>query len=396
MTAALRSCAPRRAAHARAVRRRLRRAAVAPRVQCRAEIAGSWSRHRANVSWRSCCCSSTASRRAPGSTSSRAARSMRASCAACRSGSPRIQAQAERHASTRTGARRALQRGRARACRATARLVATSPGPHASPRRCPQTARTKRARTDAAMRLPTRATEAFATAICRAGALWPVAREVIHVAAGQRCAASTWLGDASRRAHLVDHAGCSGAHSIAHPQRRPAIGRIAIDVTAGRGRAFRAWRGAARRGEQTLEIVTDVIHADARTRPAARSVRSVLGGEATGTYLGKVAVARERRSTDAGAVGARDAARPHRDRQRQARARNLRRRREVRARRDGRRARRERVVLPAIARACRLPRPRRCCCRRSSPTPFVGADRRRDATRGVEAALAGRAGARLL
>jgi Fe-S cluster assembly protein SufD len=50
-------------------------------------------------------------------------------------------------------------------------------------------------------------------------------------------------------------------------------------------------------GEQTLEIVTAITHAE----PGATSrqtVRSVLAGQATGTYLGKVAVARDAQKTD--------------------------------------------------------------------------------------------------
>lgn len=51
-------------------------------------------------------------------------------------------------------------------------------------------------------------------------------------------------------------------------------------------------------GTQTLEIVTDVHHA----HPDATSnqvVRSVLGGTATGSFLGKVRVARDAQRTDA-------------------------------------------------------------------------------------------------
>src|SRR3546814_13009650 len=50
-------------------------------------------------------------------------------------------------------------------------------------------------------------------------------------------------------------------------------------------------------GTQNLEIITTVTHAE----PGATSrqiVRSVLGGTATGTYLGKVAVARDAQRTD--------------------------------------------------------------------------------------------------
>ena len=53
-----------------------------------------------------------------------------------------------------------------------------------------------------------------------------------------------------------------------------------------------------RRRRPTLEIVTTVRHLapDATSR---QMVRSVLGGKATGTYLGKVAVARGAQQTDA-------------------------------------------------------------------------------------------------
>ena len=44
-------------------------------------------------------------------------------------------------------------------------------------------------------------------------------------------------------------------------------------------------------GEQTLEIVTEVSH-EAPDATSRQIVRSVLAGNATGTYLGRVAVAR--------------------------------------------------------------------------------------------------------
>lgn len=76
-----------------------------------------------------------------------------------------------------------------------------------------------------------------------------------------------------------------------------AYGRIELNVTLHEGADFHL--GAAQIGgaEQTLEIITTVTHAE----PGATSrqmVRSVLGGTATGTYLGKVAVARDAQQTD--------------------------------------------------------------------------------------------------
>ena len=76
------------------------------------------------------------------------------------------------------------------------------------------------------------------------------------------------------------------------------FGRVELNVTLHDGAHFEL--GAVQIGgeHQTLEIVTTVTHAE----PNATSnqvVRSVLSGHATGSYLGKVAVARDAQKTDA-------------------------------------------------------------------------------------------------
>ena len=74
-------------------------------------------------------------------------------------------------------------------------------------------------------------------------------------------------------------------------------GRIELAVTLHEGADFHLGAAQIGGGEQNLEIVTTVTHAE----PGATSrqvVRSVLGGTATGTYLGKVAVARDAQQTD--------------------------------------------------------------------------------------------------
>ena len=74
-------------------------------------------------------------------------------------------------------------------------------------------------------------------------------------------------------------------------------GRIAIDVTLRDGAHFEFGAVQVGAGEATLEIVTTVRHID----PNATSnqvIRSVLGGSATGSYLGKVAVARDAQKTN--------------------------------------------------------------------------------------------------
>lgn len=75
-------------------------------------------------------------------------------------------------------------------------------------------------------------------------------------------------------------------------------GRIAVEVTLDEGAHFELGGAILGTGEQTLEIVTDIRHAEPGGT-SNQTVRSVLGGKATGSYLGKVAVARDAQKTDA-------------------------------------------------------------------------------------------------
>lgn len=75
-------------------------------------------------------------------------------------------------------------------------------------------------------------------------------------------------------------------------------GRIAVEVTLGEGAHFELGGAILGTGNQTLEIVTDVRHAEPGGT-SNQTVRSVLGSKATGSYLGKVAVARDAQKTDA-------------------------------------------------------------------------------------------------
>ena len=76
-----------------------------------------------------------------------------------------------------------------------------------------------------------------------------------------------------------------------------AYGRIELNVTLHEGADFALGAAQIGGGEQTLEIITTVTHAEPGATSRQR-VRSVLGGTATGTYLGKVAVARGAQQTD--------------------------------------------------------------------------------------------------
>jgi Fe-S cluster assembly protein SufD len=145
--------------------------------------------------------------------------------------------------------------------------------------------------------LPTRKDESWRYSDLEVVArLWPIPAPIeIAVAAGE-----------SATRHLI---ASSGIHDFAitlQPGARiefhvlnagAGYGRIAIDVTLHDGAHFEF--GAVQVGavEANLEIVTTVRHIE----PNATSnqvIRSVLGGSATGSYLGKVAVARDAQKTN--------------------------------------------------------------------------------------------------
>ncbi len=149
-----------------------------------------------------------------------------------------------------------------------------------------------------AAQIPTRRDEAWRYSDMEALArLWPLpAPESIIVPAG---------GD-FRHAIVQDQGGIrqiemslgKGAVAALHVLNiGGSYGRIELAVTLHEGADFTLGAAQIGGGEQNLEIVTTVTHAE----PGATSrqvVRSVLGGHATGTYLGKVAVARDAQATD--------------------------------------------------------------------------------------------------
>ncbi|MBA3055840.1 MAG: SufD family Fe-S cluster assembly protein [Sphingomonadales bacterium] len=152
----------------------------------------------------------------------------------------------------------------------------------------------------AVLPLPTRKDEDFRYSdLAALAGVWPVAREEIHVAAGGSASLSLLPdgGDTVAR-HLVITLDDGAQFDLRALNAGHAFGRIAVDVRL--GRAARFTLGAAQLGHagETLELVTEVTHAepDAVSRQV---VRSVLGGRATGTYLGRVAVARGAVGSDA-------------------------------------------------------------------------------------------------
>ena len=146
--------------------------------------------------------------------------------------------------------------------------------------------------------LPTRHDEAWRysniDALTRA---WPLpAPESIIVPAGRAFART--IVQESGTIHQLDIAIGKGANAEIHVLNIGGdYGRIELNVTLHEKADFKLGAVQIGGGEQTLEIVTTITHAE----PGASSsqiVRSVLAGKATGTYLGKVAVARDAQLTD--------------------------------------------------------------------------------------------------
>ena len=147
--------------------------------------------------------------------------------------------------------------------------------------------------------LPTRKDEAFRYAdLAALAGVWPVVREEILVPSGQSTSLSIIEDAAGAVArHLVIELEAGAAFDLRILNFGAAFGRIAVDARLGEGASFTLGAAQLGTGSQTLEIVTEVSH-DAPNATSRQIVRSVLAGQATGTYLGKVSVARGAVGTD--------------------------------------------------------------------------------------------------
>jgi len=128
--------------------------------------------------------------------------------------------------------------------------------------------------------------------------VWPAAVQVVRVPAGESAALSLiadGTNDAARDIAITLEDGAE--YDLRLLNAGAAYGRIAVRVTLGKGAKFHLGAAQIAGGDQTVEIVTEVTHAEPDA-VSSQVVRSVLGGHATGTYLGKVAVARGAIGTD--------------------------------------------------------------------------------------------------
>lgn len=150
-----------------------------------------------------------------------------------------------------------------------------------------------------ALALPTRKDEDFRYADLGALAqVWPVAVETITVPAGESGNLSLVLdGDAPVARELAIVLGDGAAFDLRLLIAPAAYGRVAVTVELGKGADFSLGAAQLAGGEQVVEIVTEVLHAqpDATSRQV---VRSVAAGKATANYLGKVRVAKGADGTD--------------------------------------------------------------------------------------------------
>lgn len=152
----------------------------------------------------------------------------------------------------------------------------------------------------AGLALPTRKSEEYRYADLDALAhYWPLPEADRVVVPADGAFSRAVVLDAGGVAQLTISLGKGAKASIHVLNTGGDYSRFEIDVTLHEGAEFILGGAQIGSGSQTLEIASTVTHAE----PGAVSrqvVRSVLAGQATGTCLGKVAVAKGANGTDAG------------------------------------------------------------------------------------------------
>jgi Fe-S cluster assembly protein SufD len=120
----------------------------------------------------------------------------------------------------------------------------------------------------------------------------------LTVAAGEG-AEEVWLptGDDVQVKRISIALGAGANARIFVLSTAPVYGRVEIEVSLEADANFELFAANIGDGNSTNEIVTNVRHLGERGR-SRQVVRSVLGGKAVGSYLGKVEVARGAQQTD--------------------------------------------------------------------------------------------------
>lgn len=147
--------------------------------------------------------------------------------------------------------------------------------------------------------LPTRADEAWRYAdLAALEPVWPPAPEVIALAPGEAGARAIVLDGAETLVRDLTITLGEGAEFSLHVlNAAQGYGRLGLKVVLAAGSRFHLGAAQIAGGEQTVEIVSEVVHAgpDAQSRQV---IRQVLAGRAVGNYLGRVVVERGADGTD--------------------------------------------------------------------------------------------------
>ena len=109
-----------------------------------------------------------------------------------------------------------------------------------------------------------------------------------------------WLpsGDAVEVRRVAISLGASAKIRLFVLNTAEQYGRIELEVSLAEGAEFELFAAHIGTDLSTNEIVTNVRHLEPNGR-SRQTVRSVLGGKAVGTYLGKIEVARAAQKSDA-------------------------------------------------------------------------------------------------
>jgi Fe-S cluster assembly protein SufD len=147
--------------------------------------------------------------------------------------------------------------------------------------------------------LPTHKDEAFRYADLTALApLWPVAVETITVAAGESAALQVvHASDAPLVRALAIVLAPRASFDLRILNAGNAYGRIAVRAELGDGASFTLGAAQLGGGGQTLEVVSEVVHAGPNA-VSRQVIRSVAANRATVNYLGKVLVEKGADGTD--------------------------------------------------------------------------------------------------
>ena len=132
--------------------------------------------------------------------------------------------------------------------------------------------------------------------------IWPTpAPTRIDVAAGERARHQLLqdVGEGAAAVHDYAISIADGARLDFHVLNIGGkFGRVTFTVTLGKGSHFELNGAIIGGGDQVLEIITAVTHAEPDAT-SGQTIRSILGQRATGSYLGSINVARDAQRTDA-------------------------------------------------------------------------------------------------